>query len=233
MNEKNDMQWSPSEYEKAAVIAAEAGREAISRLDWMTIQPEVIVAECGTSEIKEALQQRYPTARIHTIDEVSTLGDGTVDMVFANLATLDLQAWRRVLRTEGLLMFTALGLDTLRQLRGICNPEQLPPLFDLHDCGDMLVKAGFADPVLDVDYYTLSYQEQDKLWYELQASKLLRGDVATEVKNQLRPIADGSYELTFEVVHAHAFAPASSTGFKAGEDGVTRIPLSHLRRQKG
>lgn len=232
MSEVKNMQWSPLEYEKSAVIAIEAGREAIARLDWMTIEPAVIVATCGPDEIRQCLQQRYPNARLHTADEMASLPEGSVDMVFANLAELDWQAWRRVLRPEGLLMFTALGLDTLRQLRGIINAENGPLLLDMHDCGDMLIKAGFADPVLDVDYYTLSYEEPEKLWYELLASRMLRAEPAAELKERLQPGSDGCYELTYEVIHAHAFAPQKSAGFKAGEDGVTRIPLSHLRRQR-
>ncbi len=232
MNEVKDIQSSPLEYEESAVIVTEAGREAISRLDWMTIQPKIIVAACGTNEITHTLQQRYPDAYIHTLGEIASLPDDSVDMVFANLTTLELREWRRVLRPEGLLMFTALGMDTLQQLRGIINAEDAPPLLDMHDCGDMLMQAGFADPVLDVDYYTLSYEEPEKLWYELQASKMLRASPSAELKKQLRSAEDGSYELTFEIINAHAFAPQKNAGFKAGEDGVTRIPLSHLRRQR-
>lgn len=233
MNDKNDMQCSPLEYEQSAVIAAEAGREAIARLDWMTIQPNIIVAACGTREISQLLQQRYPDARIYTVNDIPSLAEDSVDMVFVNLAPLEMTAWRRVLRTEGLVMFTTLGLDTLQQLRGLCNVNQLPPLLDMHDCGDRLIKAGFADPVLDVDYYTLSYQDTKKLWHELSASQMLRGELTKDMQNGLKPAADGGYEVTFEVINAHAFAPQKNAGLTAGEDGITRIPLSHLRRQLG
>lgn len=213
------------------MITAEAGAEALSRLDWMLIQPNVIVADCGTSDIAERLQKRYPQAVIHSSEQLKTLPVGSVDMVFANLATLNMAEWRRVLRVEGLLMFTALGLSTLQQLQGICNKDELPLMLDMHDCGDMLVQAGFADPVLDVDYYTLSYHEPEKLWYELYASQMLRGDVAAEAQANLRSEEDGSYELTFEVINAHAFVP-QQLGFKAGEDGVTKIPVSELLRRR-
>jgi malonyl-CoA O-methyltransferase len=227
------MQGSPSDYEKSAVIAAEAGREALSRLDWMMIQPNIIVdVGGGLSEITRGLQQRYPNGHVLTTENIASLADASVDMVFANLVPLNLKEWRRILRPEGLLMFTAFGVDTLQQLRHLCNAEQMPLLLDMHSCGDMLVQTGFADPVLDVDYYTLSYKEPEKLWYELYASNVLRGDLAAELKDQLQATTESCYELTYEVIHAHAFAPQQNAGFKPGEDGVTRIPVSQLIRRR-
>src|SRR6185436_1789039 len=66
--------------------------------------------------------------------------------------------FRRVLKVGGLLSFTTLGPDTLRELRrafsGLDETTHVNRFVDMHDIGDMLVHAGFADPVMDMEYVT-------------------------------------------------------------------------------
>ena len=63
--------------------------------------------------------------------------------------------WRRVLRVEGLLMFSNFGPDTFRELRNaFAAMDETPhtlPFVDMHDFGDQLVEAGFATPVMDME----------------------------------------------------------------------------------
>jgi malonyl-CoA O-methyltransferase len=72
-----------------------------------------------------------------------------------------LREMHRVLEVDGLLMFAMLGPDTLMELRAACSDCGLePPLrrfLDMHDIGDMLIAAGFADPVMDMEMLTLTY----------------------------------------------------------------------------
>jgi malonyl-CoA O-methyltransferase len=91
-----------------------------------------------------------------------------VDLVFSN-ATLqwcnDLDRTfaelLRVLRPGGLLMFTTFGPDTLRELRAAWAVADgfthVSPFLDMHDIGDALVRARFADPVMDAERLTLTY----------------------------------------------------------------------------
>lgn len=79
----------------------------------------------------------------------------------------------RVLRPGGLLMFTSFGPDTLRELREawreVDDAPRVHVFLDMHDVGDALVQAGFADPVMDVERYTLTYADTHALLRELQA----------------------------------------------------------------
>jgi malonyl-CoA O-methyltransferase len=83
--------------------------------------------------------------------------------------------WHRVLKTDGVLMFTAPGPDTLRELQRAVTkalPARATSLHrytDLHDIGDMLVHAGFADPVMDMEVITLEYKTTDALWADMRA----------------------------------------------------------------
>ncbi|HET7135588.1 MAG TPA: methyltransferase domain-containing protein, partial [Casimicrobiaceae bacterium] len=91
------------------------------------------------------------------------------DLVWSNLALQwvnDLPRafaeFRRVLKVGGLLSFTTFGPDTLRELRsafaGVDARTHTSRFVDMHDIGDMLVNAGFADPVMDMEYVTLTYE---------------------------------------------------------------------------
>jgi malonyl-CoA O-methyltransferase len=89
---------------------------------------------------------------------------GALDFVWSNLALhwtepeAAIGEFARVLAPEGLLMFSTLGPDTLQELRAAAGAARVHEFFDMHDLGDMLVAAGFAAPVMDVETLTFTYQ---------------------------------------------------------------------------
>ncbi|MES2772427.1 MAG: malonyl-ACP O-methyltransferase BioC [Pseudomonadota bacterium] len=76
----------------------------------------------------------------------------------------------RVLAVGGLFMFSTFGPDTLKELRASFNDGGVHTqrFADLHDIGDMLVANGFADPVMDMEVLTLTYDSLDKLFSDLR-----------------------------------------------------------------
>jgi malonyl-CoA O-methyltransferase len=176
------------------------------------------------------------------------LADARVGLIYSN-ATLqwcsDLDATfrelLRVLAPGGLLMFTTFGPDTLRELRwawsqvdGHSHVSSFP---DMHDVGDGLVRARFADPVMDVERLTVTYQEVADLMRDL---KVLGAHNATSGrprgmtgKGRVRAMAqayeglraNGRLPASYEVVYGHAWAPEQ----RALSDGVA-VPLESLRR---
>jgi malonyl-CoA O-methyltransferase len=248
-----NIKWSPVDYKEAAVAAREAGEELLSRLDWMTLKPRVIVdMGCGTGEMSARLQARYPEAAVIALDlsmemlqyakhesnlsicsdaGCMPLRDQSVDLVFANFlfpwhADVKhlLKEWRRILRPDGIVMFTALGPDTLKEWRGVFANENIPIFIDMHDVGDWLLQEKFVDPIVDVNHYTLRYREQAKLYHELYASGMLFSKPDIEAN-------ENALAVTYEIIFGHAFVPAESDEVSASEDGIVRIPLSHLRRR--
>ena len=160
--------------------------------------------------------------------------DAAVQMVWANMAlhmAPDPQAliavWHRALAVDGFLMFSCLGPDTLRELRDLYQRLGWPPpshqFTDMHDWGDMLVGAGFAEPVMDMERITLSFATPERLLQELRQLGRnlhparfggLRGrrwlaklhqEMAQELQN---PAQDGQLTLTFEVIYGHALKPS-------------------------
>lgn len=155
-----------------------------------------------------------------------------MDMVWANMLlhqAADPQAlladWHRVLAVDGFLMFSCLGPDTLQELRTVYArmgwPMPSHEFTDMHDWGDMLVHAGFAEPVMDMERLTLTWATPEALLTELRelGPNLhpdrfpgLRGKTwLRRLEAELaRALAgpDGRLALTFEVIYGHAFKPA-------------------------
>ncbi len=256
MNEAKNIQWFPDQYEQAAVVAQEVLQAMLARLDWMTLEPKTILdVGCGPGLLTSALKNRYPNAHIISIDnhhgmltyaknkalfsvqaEANQLPikDHSIDLVIANLllpwcddVTTILKAWRQVLRSEGLVMFSVLGWDTLQEFKNT-EVEIIPHLVDMHNVGDALIQQGFLEPVLDVDYYTTTYKDSAKLAQELILTGMTN-NISKAVFNHLPKDADGSWPVTYEIIHAHAFTPSSFEAKAYSEEGVTRIPLSQLR----
>lgn len=123
--------------------------------------------------------------------------------------------WHRVLEPGGLLMFSAFGVDTLRELRGL--GAQLPEWPDLHDIGDLLGQTAFVDPVMDVERLTISYTDPRRLldeWHGMggNASRA-RGQGLHTPRQRQRWIDaieslrgdDGRIAVSVEIVQAHAW----------------------------
>lgn len=133
----------------------------------------------------------------------------------------------RVLEPGGLLMFSTFGPDTLKELRraydGTDGRTHVNRFVDLHDIGDMLVRAGYADPVMDMEPYTLTYDDVRSLMRDLKsigAHNVTRGRPASLSGKALLKAVTRNYEAhrrngklpaTFEVVYGHAWKPQSRT----------------------
>ncbi|WLI89803.1 methyltransferase domain-containing protein [Massilia sp. R2A-15] len=158
-------------------------------------------------------------------------GPNSLDLVWSNLALhwhpqpdRVFAEWRRVLRVEGLLMFSNFGPDTLRELRAaFAEVDEHPhvlPFVDMHDFGDQLVEAGFSTPVMDMEVITVTYDTTAALLADVRAlggnplatrsrgllGRAARARLEQALERGRRP--DGKLALSFEVIYGHAFRPA-------------------------
>ena len=154
---------------------------------------------------------------------------GAIDLVVSNLALhwsnapeAALAEMQRVLRGGGLLMFTTLGPDTLKELvsasadaRGFSPVQRF---VDMHDLGDMLIRGGFADPVMDMEYITLTYAQAEDLFRDLRASGAMSaraGDIGLRTPRWRDRLLQRYESLrrehrlpaTFEIIYGHAWKP--------------------------
>lgn len=154
-----------------------------------------------------------------------------VQLLWANMAlhahsdlpTL-LRQWEQSLAVDGFLMCSGLGPDTARELRALYRVLDWPlptiDFIDMHDLGDALVEAGFADPVMDMERITLTWASAEELLAELRTwggnvaqgrlaglrTPRWRADLVQELGRALRR-PDGRLGMTVEVVYGHAIKP--------------------------
>lgn len=162
--------------------------------------------------------------------EALPLASATQDLVWSSLAlqwcnTPDaaFAEFHRVLRPDGLLMFSTLGPDTLKELRaafaGVDGYQHVNRFIDMHDLGDALVNAGFSTPVMDMEYITLTYQDVKAVLADLksigaanQTAGRRRGLMGKQAWRQVlaqyeQLRRDGRLPATYEVVYGHAWKP--------------------------
>ena len=152
-----------------------------------------------------------------------------------------MQAWCAATEVGGFLMFSTLGPGSLAGLRSLYAeagwPTPMAPLVDMHDLGDMLMRAGFDDPVMDQQTLTLTWPTPQALLAELRG---LGGNVdlgrhgalrtprwRDELLRRLTLRADaaGRIAQVFEVVYGHAFKAAPRHAVAP----ETAVPLDHMR----
>ena len=183
------------------------------------------------------------------------LRDAAVDMLFSSLMLQwcndpdrVLRECRRVLRPGGVLHLTTLGPDTLVELRKswqAADPghAHVNRFIDMHDLGDALMRAGFAEPVLDVERYTLTYADARGLMRDLKAigahnATAGRARGLTGKSTLARMLAayegfrrDGRLPATYEVVFAQAWCPTGPVRSKGQPKAETVVPISAIRRR--
>ena len=190
---------------------------------------------------------RWTGGEISVFQEDADLPPGA-GLVWANMmlhAVVDpvalIERWHALLRVDGFVMFSCLGPGTLRELRSLYArlgwPSPTPGFVDMHDLGDMLVQAGFADPVMDQETLTLTWPTAEALLKELRT---LGANAAPDREQGLRTprwrdrleaeltriaASDGSIGMSFEVAYGHAFKAAPR--LKSGE--TTTVSLDDMR----
>jgi malonyl-CoA O-methyltransferase len=155
------------------------------------------------------------------------LAADAVDLIWSNLALGPrtevglFNEWHRVLAIGGLVMFSAYGPDTLMELRSAFaafgEPARIHTFADMHDLGDQLVGAGFADPVMEMERLTMTYTTVEQLFADLrdtgQSNAMIGRHRGLTGKARWRTLLgnfealrrDGRLSVTIEVVYGHAW----------------------------
>ena len=163
------------------------------------------------------------------------LPDNSIDLIFSDLLIQDLpdpknflkECWR-VLREGGLITFSYLGPDTGKELRSLSIPaiklKNLVSPWDMHDMGDALLSERFSDPVMDMEYLTLDYENPDLLLTDISALKLMHSTPLEMIEMSVLPP-----KLTLEVVYGHAWAIGKHLA--KAKDNVAYIDLNQIGRK--
>lgn len=216
-------------------------------------EPSPLLAQIAARRFARAGWARWFARRgqvqVQAVDAADPEYPAQADVLWSNLY-LDWQcdrapvlaAWRRHLQPEGALFFTTFGPDTLKELGAVCSAMgygSRPMTFaDMHDLGDQLVQAGFADPVMDMDLVRMSWPSAQAALLELRAlgavphAARAAGLRTPRAWRRLTAAldatagADGRITLTFELVYGHAFRPRT----ERARAGQATFDLDQLRR---
>ena len=188
-------------------VRAQIARRALSAAWWKRLfQPSLLLFDMPEPASADML---WANMALHTSDDPNAL----------------LLQWHQLLAVDGFLMFSCLGPDTLRELAEVYQQQGWPPachaFTDMHDWGDMLVQAGFAEPVMDMERITLTYADTASFLAEcrllgrnLHQERFagLRGKSwLAQLKTALLALAksdqNGRLTLTLEVIYGHALKP--------------------------
>lgn len=211
-----------TKYDQAAVVEQEIGQRLMQRLEYIKINPKYILdLGCGTGYFTQQLQNRYPGATIIGIDiafgmvkfasnnkplpyccadaEQLPFFDMQFDLIFSNcclpsIDNIDLLFFElnRVLNTDGLLLFTTFGPNTLQELALETRWQ------DMHHVGDLLLQQQYKNPVVDTETLIFTYKKLQTLLVDLQDSGSFKIDFSNATNLQ-EPCA-----ITYEVIYCHA-----------------------------
>jgi malonyl-CoA O-methyltransferase len=221
-------------YPKAARLCVEPGA------DWLPRSR----AQTQTPWWSTLLRSAAPVSVMTEHDKLPS----DAGLVWANMvlhAVVDpvalFKRWHELLHVDGFAMFSCLGPGTLRELRSLYArlgwPTPTPGFIDMHDLGDMLLHAGFADPVMDQEVLTLRWSSPQALLAELRS---LGGNTApnrvaglrtprwrAQLVRELQSLtdADGTLSMSFEVAYGHAFKVVP----RVAASQVTSVPLEDMR----
>jgi malonyl-CoA O-methyltransferase len=213
----------------SAMLARARGAEGIDE-GWRRFLP---------STLAKALGARGPQLAQADFSALPFASDA-FELLWSNLALhwhsrpdLVFPEWQRVLKVNGLLMFSTFGPDTLRELSAAYRQAErtlgLAPLphtidfVDMHDLGDMLVESGFEIPVMDQEVLTITYKSPESLFADVTRwgaypshrafdradfgqsadAHALRREVHSNLEALRRD--DDAIPLTFEVIYGHAW----------------------------
>ncbi|HET8608383.1 MAG TPA: malonyl-ACP O-methyltransferase BioC [Burkholderiales bacterium] len=202
-------------YRKAAIVALDIApamlRRARARLPRRLLRFGAAAAHAVCGDIEQLPLKSAAAGMVWSSLALQWVNDA--ETAFAEIA--------RVLAPGGLLMFSTLGPDTLKELRAAYDAadahRHVNRFIDMHDLGDMLLAAGFADPVMDMEYVTLTYTDVRALMRDLKAigarNALYGRPPGLSGKAALTAVArgyeslrrDGRLPATFEVVYGHAW----------------------------
>lgn len=216
---------------------------------------QTLALDLALPMLRTAQKQRSwlrPFSRICADAEALPLLDASVDLLHSNLCLQwcgNLEAvfdnFRRVMRPQGLLLFSTFAPQTLNELRSafatVDGMAHVSGFLDIQQIGDALLGAGFRDPVLERDVFTLTYPDLRSLMHELRAIGATNADSGRRRslmgKSHLQQVTEayeayrenGSLVATYEVVYAQAWAPNAGQPRRSGDQEIASFPIDQLR----
>jgi len=217
-------------------------------------QCRIFSVDLSQSMLIESRKKRSVLARISEI-QASTHSlpffNNSVDLIFTNL----LMPWvdnlplffaeiNRILKKDGLFIFSTLGPDSLQNIKSIWNKiddyEHVNPFIDMHIIGDLILKSGLGDPVLDTDKLTINYKNIDSFFTDITktgARNCLRNrNHGLTAKHKLsmfkttleKSIINNQLSIELELIYGHAWGNnlnSNPNEFSVDVSQIKKLPV--------
>ncbi|SFV88206.1 Biotin synthesis protein BioC [hydrothermal vent metagenome] len=243
-----------SQYDKNAFLQKEIALRLDAKLEVISSNADVILdLGAGTGLLSQNLLKRFKNSQLICLDFAQEslknnpvmhklcadanhlpLADNSVDIVVSSLMMqwcLDTKQLfsecHRVLKNDGLLLFSTFGPDTLKELKKswsvVDDTPHVNTFTDMHDIGDQLLQNGFQSPVMEMETLTLTYQTVTDLLKDLKAIGAQTVNTRTKSltgKNKFQSMIkmyesyrqNGKLPATYEVIYGHAWKKINALG---------------------
>lgn len=217
-------------------------------------QAEIHCMDLSSVMLKEAVKKKLGKKISYSCSDASSLPfqNQTFDFIYANLMLYlcsDIHKvfseWQRVLKPNGLLMFSTFGPDTFKELFSVTekiNPSEAKHQFiEMHNLGDALIKNHLLDPVIEAENIQVKYSKGAQLLkefrdvggrnlYPLRKRQLSTKHYRTMLLNELAALQgeDNKISLSVEIIYAHAWANPSQPLLKQSKE--VAVPLLSIKR---
>ena len=251
---RNTFNSASSNYNDNAFLQNEIANRLAEKLKVISIKPQTIIdLGSGTGFLSEKTAKIFPNSILVCVDfaQQSLLensqnlkvcanayklpfASNSVDFIVSNLmmqwcpdlTTLFNECFR-VLKPQGLFLFTTFGPDTLKELKRswsvVDSSAHVNNFIDMHDIGDQMLQSGFQSPIMEMEKLILTYEKVVDLMHDLKAigaqnvanrSKALTGK--TKFKKMIEMYEnyreDGKLPATYEVIYGHAWKNEKKLG---------------------
>jgi malonyl-CoA O-methyltransferase len=251
---RNTFNTASSNYNDNAFLQNEIANRLAEKLKVISIKPQTIIdLGSGTGFLSEKTAKIFPNSILVCVDfaQQSLLensqnlkvcanayklpfASNSVDFIVSNLmmqwcpdSTTLFNECFRVLKPQGLFLFTTFGPDTLKELKRswsvVDSSAHVNNFIDMHDIGDQMLQSGFQSPIMEMENITLTYEKVVDLMHDLKAigaqnvanrSKALTGK--TKFKKMIEMYEnyreDGKLPATYEVIYGHAWKNEKKLG---------------------
>ena len=214
----------------------------------------VTAADISAPMLRIARSRSRFWRRIHCVEadaRALPFESASFDLVFTSLMLQwlqppdgALQEIRRVLKPGGLLLASSFGPETLQELRSAWaeadGGAHVNEFIDMHDLGSAMARAGFQEPVLDVDRHRQAHADARSLMRSIKAigahnlnARRSRGLTGRHAFNRMNAAyeslrQDDGLPATWQVVYAVGWAGEAPDAGRL-VDGEVRIDASSLR----
>ncbi|XP_024439671.1 putative methyltransferase At1g22800, mitochondrial isoform X2 [Populus trichocarpa] len=236
------------------------GRGSIEKLVMMDTSNDMVQLCKDAEAAQQDSNQNIETSFVVGDEEFLPIKESSVDLVISCLGlhwTNDLPGamiqCKLALKPDGLFLAAILGGETLKELRIACTVAQMEreggisprisPLAQVRDAGNLLTRAGFTLPGVDVDEYVVRYSNALELIEHLRAmgetnallqrNNVLKRETAlatAAIYDSMFAAEDGTIPATFQVIFMTGWREHPSQQ-KAKRRGSATISFDDIQKQ--